>query len=159
MEELKRALDLRMRSDHQASNKLLKELARQYPEAAIIQYQCACSHDLLGLETEAVPYYEKALSLGLESGEAQGAYIGLGSSYRISGEYEKSKAILEEGLKKFPENRAIQVFYSMVLYNLGHYGESIKNLLKIVADTSMDPDIQEYQRAIDLYHDKLEPIR
>ena len=43
-------------------------------------YASVC--DPQGFEREAVPYYEKALELGLEKSDEQGAYLGLGSTVR-----------------------------------------------------------------------------
>ncbi|WP_202079532.1 tetratricopeptide repeat protein [Caldalkalibacillus salinus] len=109
----------------------------------------------MGLESDAVSYYEKAISQGLSGNDLEGALIGLGSTYRTMGEYEKSKAVLEKGINIFPENRAIQVFYSMTLYNLGHHERSMAFLLKNLGETSNDQDITSYKKAILFYSDKL----
>jgi hypothetical protein len=43
--------------------------------------------------------------------DLEGAILGLGSMYRTLGEYEKSKDTLDKGIERFPNNRALQVFY------------------------------------------------
>ncbi|WP_246321240.1 tetratricopeptide repeat protein [Paenibacillus germinis] len=42
---------------------------------------------------EAVPFYKKSLELGLSGEERQGAYLGLGSTYRTLGMYDHSKIV------------------------------------------------------------------
>ncbi|MDF9758980.1 tetratricopeptide (TPR) repeat protein [Peribacillus simplex] len=101
MESLERALILRGKKEFKKSNQLLMDLAKQNPEDAVIQYQCAWSLDILGLEVKAVPHYEAALKLGLPDEDAKGAYLGLGSTYRTIGEYEKSNGHWKRGWQSF----------------------------------------------------------
>lgn len=63
----------------------------------------------------AVEYYKKAISLGLPDEELRYAYIGLGSTYRTLGQYNESREVLEEGLSKFQQDKAMAVFYAMTL--------------------------------------------
>ncbi len=101
---------------------------------------------------------EAALKLGLPEEEAKGACIGLGSTYRTIGEYEKSRQTLESGLAKFPEDKALLVFRAMAFYNLGQHDLAMESLLKIIAETSKDRDIQSYAKAIEFYSDKLDKV-
>ena len=114
--EFNQAVDLREYGNYKESNARFILLVNKFPEHAIVNYQCAWSYDLLGEEEKAVPYYEKAIQLGLPAKELAGAIIGLGSTYRTLGEYEKPKRILFKGMETFPENRVIQTFYAMTLY-------------------------------------------
>ena len=113
---------------------------------------------MLGQESKAVPYYEKAIQGNLHDDNLANAYLGLGSTYRALGEYENSKLTLENGLMKFPHNLAIQVFYAMTLFNLNEHERSMELLLKNLATTSSNPDIQKYKRAIAFYSDKLSEV-
>ncbi|AXN38673.1 hypothetical protein CN689_21390 [Peribacillus butanolivorans] len=158
VKNLEAALSLRCKNEFEKSNQLLMELAKQNPEDAVIQYQCAWSLDILGLESQAVPYYETALTLGLSEEDAKGAYLGLESTYRTIGEYEKSQRTLETGLSKFPEDKALIVFRAMAFYNLGHHNLAMESLLKIIAETSKDHAIQSYAKAIEFYSDKLDTV-
>ncbi|MER2037663.1 MAG: tetratricopeptide repeat protein [Solibacillus sp.] len=155
-EKFKVALDLRKENRLKESNELFVELAQLNPQNAYLHYQCAWSFDVLGEETKAVPYYEKAIQGDLEESDLENAYLGLGSTFRTIGEYEKSKAVLEEGIKRFPNNHALQVFYSMTLYNLNEHQESMNILLNTIANTTSDLNIQKYNRAIQFYADKLD---
>ena len=156
--ELDKAMELRKSGNHKESNSLLLDLVQEFPENASVNYQCAWSFDLLGQEVKAVPFYENAIKLGLSSIELEGAFLGLGSTYRSLGEYEKSKATFLKGIEAFPNNRAIQVFYSMTLYNLNEHSKAMEFLLKCLIDTTTDKEILNYKRAIDFYAEKLNEI-
>lgn len=155
---LNKAIALREKGQLEEANSILVELAEQYPNDAVVNYQCAWSFDVLGWEKEAVPYYEKAIDLGLpDEKDLQEAYLGLGSTYRTIGEYTKSKKILEEGMKRFNHN-GLKVFLAMTLYNLGEYAEAMKHLLTVIAETSSDGDVEIFKKAIAFYSDKLDEV-
>src|SRR5690606_11955666 len=156
--QLQRAIDLRSEGELRQSNQQLLSLVEQYPKDGYINYQCAWSFDMLGEESKAVPYYEKAIQGNLKEEDLANAYLGLGSTYRTLGEYESSKHTLEEGREKFPHNLAIQVFYAMTLFNLNEHERSLELLLKNLATTSSDPQIQKYKNAINFYSDKLNEV-
>ena len=158
LKKLEIAIELRKEGKLKESNKILISLAKEYPNDPIVNYQCAWSFDVLGLEVEAVPYYEKAILIGLPDKELQGAFLGLGSTYRTLGQYEKSKEVFEQGLAKFTENKAMKVFYAMTLYNLKEYSKAMEILLYNLAHTSSDENIKNYRKAIEFYSDKLNEI-
>lgn len=91
MKELERAVKLRKEGKLGESNEILINLTDEYPDNSIINYQCVCSFDVMGLEKQAVPYYEKSILIGLPDKDLQGAFLGLGSTYRTLGQYKKSK--------------------------------------------------------------------
>ena len=156
--ELEHAISLRNEGKKKESNELLLKLVKQSPDDASIHYQCAWSYDVLGEELKAVPYYEKAIELGLSRADLEGALLGLGSTYRTLGEYKKSKHVLMKGMELFPSNKAIQVFYSMTLYNLKEHQSAMELLLKCLVDTTEDAEILNYERAILFYADKLNDV-
>ncbi|RBP95923.1 tetratricopeptide repeat protein [Cytobacillus firmus] len=156
--DLEKAIVLRNLGKYKDSSLLLVKLAEEYPVNPVIHYQCAWSFDVLGEESKAVSHYEKAIELGLPESDLPGAILGLGSTYRTLGEYEKSKMVFEKGISQFPANRAIQVFYSMTLHNLGKHSEAMEMLLRCVAETSDDPEVMQYKKAITFYADKLDEI-
>ena len=152
------AIGLRKSENYQESNELFMELVQEFPENASVNYHCAWSFDLLGEESKAVPFYENAIKLGLSSVELEGAFLGLGSTYRTLGEYKKSKRVFEIGMESFPNNKALQTFYSMTLYNLNEHSKAMELLLKCLADTTADDDILSYKKAISFYSNKLDEI-
>ena len=156
MGKLEEAIQLRSEGKLNESNELLMSLVLKFPKDAEVNYQCAWSFDVLGLEDVAVDYYEEAIRLGLDNTDAMNAYIGLGSTYRALGKYEKSKMTLEEGIKHFPTNNALKTFYAMVLYNLGSHRNAMELLLTCLMNTTEDTDIHSYKKAIEFYTDKLD---
>lgn len=158
MDQLNRAIQLRESGSHEEARSLLLRLIDEYPLNPTIWYQCAWIHDVMGLESEAVPYYKKALELGLTGEEKQGAVLGLGSTYRTLGMYDEAQAVFEEAIQEFPERREFQVFYAMVLYNQQAYSKAMGILLKQLAETSTDQGIQDYKKAILFYADQLDRV-
>lgn len=152
------AIRLRKEGKLKESNKILINLSNDNPNNSIINYQCAWSFDVMGLEREAVPYYEKAIILGLPDDDLKGAFLGLGSTYRTLGEYKKSRKVFEEGLAKFPYDNAIKTFYAMTLYNLKEYPKAMEILLNNLVQTSSDEELIKYKKAIEFYSDKLDKV-
>jgi predicted Zn-dependent protease len=156
--QLERAIQLRQAGDAEAARALLVPLAQAHPDDPVVQYQTAWTHDNLGMEREAIPYYLGALAAGLAGEARQGALLGSGSTFRALGEYEQSEATLRQGVADFPDDRAMQVFLAMTLYNRGKHAEAMEILLRHVAETSADAGIRRYQRAILLYAPDLDKI-
>ncbi len=157
METLYDAIKLREEGQVEAAISILKSLVKQYPENADVNYQLAWCYDVLTLEREAVPFYEKAISIGLSTEDQIEAIIGLGSTYRTIGEYEKSKELLQNGVERY-DNKAMAVFLAMTLYNLNEHEQSMGMLLKLIAETSSDMEIRKFKKAIYFYSDKLNEI-
>ncbi|WP_084411301.1 tetratricopeptide repeat protein [Paenibacillus glacialis] len=105
MNELEEAIELMQSGKLVECKSLLLDLLKLYPSNPTIWYQYAWVHDVMELEREAIPYYQKALELGLQGEERQGALLGLGSTYRTLGMYEQSKAIFEEAINEYPEQK------------------------------------------------------
>jgi tetratricopeptide (TPR) repeat protein len=156
-DKLKEAIRLREKGKGEASRKILLELADEHPKDAEILYQCAWTHDGLGLEKEAVEFYERAIANGLEGDDLAGAYLGLGSTLRGLGQYPKAVETLENGAQKFPKHKALKTFLAMAQYNNGQAKESVSNLLTLLAETN-DPSIAEFKRAILFYAEDLDRV-
>jgi len=142
---------LRDQGRHEEARALLVQLCKQAPQDAELHYATACVHDFLGQEAEAVPFYRAALAGDLSAESRQGAFLGLGSTYRTLGQYEAAHATLTAGVQAFPHARELQVFLAMTLYNLGDAKAAVQSLLVQLAQTSCDAGIQAYQGAIELY--------
>ncbi|MFD2129831.1 tetratricopeptide repeat protein [Pseudogracilibacillus auburnensis] len=157
-EEVNKAIELREKGELKEANTLLVKLVQEFPDDAYIHFQCAWSFDVLGEEIKAVPYYEAAINLGLSNKDVEKAIIGLGSTYRTIGEYKKSQETFLKGMKLFPENKVIQVFYSMTLYNLKEHQKAMELLLSCLMETTSDDEILSYQKAINFYKDNLNEV-
>ena len=155
-EKLASAVQLRETQKHEEARELLLELHAEFPNDPQVNYQCAWIHDLLGLEREAIQYYEKAVQEGLSGDELNGALLGMGSTYRCIGEYQKAKETFQRGLELFPERHEYKTFLAMTYYNLGEHSKAMELLLTSLAETSNDEGVIRYQRAIQFYADKLD---
>ena len=150
------AIQLRKDDKGQQAFAMLQRLLKKQPNDARLNYQIAWTCDSASQERQAVPYYEAALELGLAGEDLRGALLGLGSTYRTLGEYEKSAMTLKAGIEFFPEAREFQVFLAMACYNLGQHNEAMTLLLRTVAETSNDEGVQPFKEAILFYSDKLD---
>ncbi len=147
---------LRAQGQHEAARTELLLLASAHPTDPAVQYATACVHDFLGYERAAVPFYRAAIEHGLSGADLRGAYLGLGSTYRALGEYAAAQSTLLAGLALFPDAPELRVFLALTSYNLGAHAAAVAALLHLLADTSADPDIQSYARAIHFYAEHLD---
>ncbi|GGT49032.1 tetratricopeptide repeat protein [Streptomyces purpureus] len=167
--QLAEAVALRERGEREEARGRLLALAGRWPEDREIAYQTAWAHDVLGLEAEAVPFYERALAgdgpgngagPGALSGagpgtlsdeDRAGAMLGLGSTYRVLGRYEDAERLLRRAVELFPDHGGLRTFLAMALHNTGRHEESIRLLLELLAATSDDPTVAELRPAIAFY--------
>lgn len=150
------AASLRQAGRDEEARLLLLELHEERPDDPLVSLQCARVHDKLGLESEAVPFYEQGLRLGLEAGDLRDALLGLGSTYRALGDYENAHSTLRRAVAEFPSDRALQTFLAMALYNTGEAKEACEILLRIILETSADPELAAYREALSLYSEDLD---
>lgn len=155
VDTLQAAVALRGAGQAEEARVLLLKLLEEEGANAELLYQLAWTHDVLGLEREAVPYYERSLAAGLSKEQRAGALLGLGSTCRTLGEYSRAKTVLQQGAEEYPERAEFQAFLAMALYNLEEHGEAMRILLKLLADTSANQGIKDYSQAISFYADKL----
>jgi len=147
--------DLRRDGRHEEAREHLANLAGLSPKDPQILFEAASVHDYLDLEIQALAYYLAAIEAGLSGPLLREAYLGLGSTYRILGRTDESLRTFEQAMRHFPEAREFQVFCAMTDYNLGRHHEAVSKLLRVIADTSADPAIRSYERAIRLYAEDL----
>src|SRR5215212_6331751 len=89
-EKIASAIQLRETGKHEEARSALLALHAEFPNDPQVNYQCAWIHDLLGLEREAIPFYKTAVDQGLQGDDLKSALLGLGSTYRCVGEYQKA---------------------------------------------------------------------
>lgn len=138
-----------------------QELASRYANSAQDQYEIAGHHDNLGLEEEAIPYYEKALALGgLTEDDLMEAFLGLGSSYRNVGRFEESQQNFDQAMARYPKYQALKVFAAMTIFDQGRHTEAFALLLRVLAglkDEELDnSSIAVFHKAITFYADEYE---
>lgn len=152
---LAEAVGLRESGQAEQARPLLIALAAEYRDDAEVQYQAAWVHDYLGLEEEAAPYYERALTLGLPEPEREGLVLGLGSTYRNIGRISDSLALLERGVLDYPTNHAMRCFLALARLSNDEPREALALAFDVLLDTSNAPTIDRYRRALGSYRDEL----
>lgn len=158
-ELLAEAVDLRTQGEAEQARERLVALADRHPHDAEVAYQTAWTHDALGLEAEAVAYYQRALAgPGLSAEDRLGALVGLGSTFRILGRYEEAVETLRGGLVEFPGDGALRTFLAMALFNTERHDEAMRILLELLATTSEDPRVRAYRRAVAHYAKDLREV-
>lgn len=115
-ERLAAAIQLRAEKKLQQSNEQLIQLAAENLQDAFVHYQTAWSYDLLGEEQQAIPYYEQAIALGLSENDLPDAYLGLGSTYRALGKYQKAAERLLTLLAETSSDPDIQSYRQALLF-------------------------------------------
>jgi tetratricopeptide (TPR) repeat protein len=103
---------------------------------------------VLGRAPEALPYYEKAVALGLPANELSGALIGLGATLRTLGQLDRSAAVLRSGQLQFPDNPEFAAFLALTLHAQGQSAAALRLALETLCETTEDPGLTAYQRAI-----------
>jgi tetratricopeptide (TPR) repeat protein len=126
----------------------LQKLDERHPNVAEINYQLAWTCEVLDRAKDALPYYEKAIALGLPPNELSGALLGFGSTLRNLGQLERSAEVLRSGKTQFPDNPEFDVFLALTLYQQGKQAEALQLVLNTLCDTTDDPGLTAYQRAI-----------
>lgn len=154
-ERLGHAISLRANGRVEEARGILLALAEEYPDDAKVLYHTAWAHDLLGMEAEAVPFYERALALGIGEPDRAGLVLGLGSTYRNVGRHADSVALLEQAVRDYPDNVALRCFLALSQHASGEHATALATALSIVLDTSPSADVERYRRALTWYRDDL----
>jgi tetratricopeptide (TPR) repeat protein len=141
---------------HEQARELAAQLAEQQPDDALVQYEAACVHDYLGEERTAVPYYQRAIAVGLPPTQLRSACLGLGSTLRAFGQYGAALVVFDEGLAQFPTAPELQTFRAMTLYNLDRPKDAVAVLLGVLCATTADAELQGLVPAISTYAEDLD---
>ncbi|GIE80567.1 hypothetical protein Aph02nite_65170 [Actinoplanes philippinensis] len=153
---LARAVALRTGGRADEARELLLALRAEFPDDAVVAYQTAWTHDVLDREAEAVAHYRAAIAGDLPEADLRDALLGLGSTLRALGRDDEAAEVFAHGVARFPEYRPLRVFRAMLRYNTGDAREAVADLLRLLADTTEDPDVRQYRRAISAYADDLD---
>ncbi len=94
----------------------------------------------------------------LEPDARRGAFTGLGSTNRTLGRFAEARDTLEQGLAEFPDANEMRVFLAMADHNLGQSRKAVETLLSLLAQTTNDPAIAAYRRAIEFYAQDVDRI-
>jgi len=88
----------------------------------------ALAHDKAGREAKAIPDYERALKLGLDSADERTALICLASSHRNVGEHLRAQSIIERARRKFSGDPVVDAFAALILLDAGRPQRAVRIL-------------------------------
>jgi tetratricopeptide (TPR) repeat protein len=148
---------LRAAGQHTQALAMLLDLHRANPNDAVINYELGCTYDPQGLEDDAIPFYERALEIGLNDAMRRACLLGLGSSYRCVERFSDAIRILQKGAAEFPEAKEFDIFLALARHNVGEHAEAMRLLLHHIAEYSNEPQTKRYQRAVAYYAEHLAP--
>lgn len=157
-EIINEAKQLRRDDKLEESQELLLSLLEEYPHDPQVLFEVGGSYDVLGLEPEAIPYYEQAVQLGLEGEELQECLVCLGSSYRIVGDSQEAVDILLDAIDRFPDNNSSKAFLALAYYSNDQVEEAMSTLLDLLLTTTKDENILAYANPLDYYKDNLDEL-
>lgn len=157
-ETIERAKFLRSEDELEESQALLLELLQAYPNDPLVLFEVGGSYDVMGLEPDAIPYYEQAIDAGLDGSALQECLVCLGSSYRVTGQAEEAVDILEKAVERFPDQNSGRVFLALAYYSNDQNEEAVRLLLDLLIKTTSDEDILVYADPLDYYKDNLDEI-
>jgi tetratricopeptide (TPR) repeat protein len=120
-------------------------LRSEYPRNAQVWLQSAFVLDRLGREGEAIPLYERALSLGLRGADERDALVGLASSLRNVGRAADGLEHLRRTLRRFRADVIVELFTALLLSDVGRAGEAARLLALAILRDSSAPDLGRYR--------------
>ena len=121
------------------------------------EYQLGGEHDSAGREEEAIPHYERALSLGLPDELVPRALVQLGSSLRNAGRNEEAIALFDDAVARFPDDAALRLFRAFALATGGRDREALVDVLDLARTRIDAPEIDRYRRSLENYTRALAP--
>ena len=105
--------------------------------------------DTAGDEHGAVVHYERAMDAGVPDELLGKALLGYGSTLRNVGRTDDSVRVLDEAVRRFPDDDALPVFLSFSLWTAGRQGEALAILARRLGEGT------GYERSIGAYADDI----
>lgn len=150
-DQITEAVRLRNAGQLEESHALLARLLGEYPDDPVINYQAAWTNDRMGLEHEAILFYERAIAAGLHGDDLRGALLGLGSTYRVIGRDADAVRTLALAVAQFPNDGALRTFYALALHSAGEHTRATQEFIWVILASSADPQIERYRNALAEY--------
>ncbi len=138
----------RDRADMAPTIAYFEGLLAEHPDHPVLTYELAGAYDTAGQETEARSRYEEALRLGLSGENLRRCLCQYGSTLRWLGDFEASLAVLERGLREFPESDSVRVFHALTLHEVGRHDEALAEMLTVVTDHTEVTDLGRYSSGL-----------
>jgi tetratricopeptide (TPR) repeat protein len=137
--------------DPQGSIEKMRELVSSRPEGdPEALFELGGVYDALGLESEAIPLYRRAIDAGLSGTSALRASIQLASTLRNTGESAEAVSILESMPDAGIDEGARQAFLALALHDEGRNKDALRTAL-----LALIPTLDGYRRALTGYATEL----
>jgi Flp pilus assembly protein TadD len=146
--ELEYGDELFRKGQRRASVAHFAQLREEHPGEAIVWLRSAFVLDRLGREEEAIPLYERALSLGLQGREARDAMVCLASSLRNVGRTEDGLKHLERARRRHRDDVVVELFSAFLMHDIGRTCEAVDVLVRSLLRESTAPDLERYRRVL-----------
>ncbi len=133
---------------------MLRSEVESRPSDMKALFEYAGAFDFMGKEADALPHYEKILQRGYEKlplDDQPRLFVQLGSTLRNLNQFSRSREILEQGLKYFPQYSALMAFLALTEYSLGNHAQSTQLLFEVLLENPTDSSITDYSRALRWY--------
>ncbi|MGC4192295.1 MAG: tetratricopeptide repeat protein [Thermomicrobiales bacterium] len=127
------------------------------PDDPLVQYLVASAYDSAGREADAMPFYERTFTLGVDrlpERRQPEIFVQAGSTLRNLGRLDDARNLLRDGMRRFPDYRALWVFAALVEASAGNDRAAMELLFQAV---SMDEDASfgRFRRSIRWYVEEL----
>ncbi|MGB3327377.1 MAG: tetratricopeptide repeat protein [Thermomicrobiales bacterium] len=156
-DDLEAALESGTATEADRADAELRARAAAHPGDAMVQYLVGSAYDSAGREGDAMPFYERAFAIGVEhlpSARQPEIFVQAGSTLRNLGRLDEARALLHDGMTRFPAYRALGVFAALVEASAGDDRAAMALLFRVV---TMDEDdsLRRFRRALRWYVDDL----
>ncbi len=155
---INKARDLREDDKLDESLETLLPLLEEFDDDPLVLFEVGGAYDILGMTAEAIPYYEQAITNGLEGAELEECFICLGTSYRVIGDYTEAVEVLEQAKSQFPTSNSAKAFLALALYGNKQFAESVQLLIDTLLESTADEDLLSFADTLDYFKNNLDEV-
>ncbi len=145
----------RLQGDLESAFKLVSPLVDNEINNALVQFEMALIYDAMSQDDEAIPLYEKALSIGVPQEKRCELILCLGSSYRNVGKVDSAKRILKTAIEEFPNHIGLRCFYALALNSAGEKGLAARILMDAILNIQPE-SVKPYVKGLLHYRNEFE---
>jgi tetratricopeptide (TPR) repeat protein len=125
-----------------------ERLLADHPDNPRLVYEVGGSYDTAGEEQTAIPFYTRALELGLDGRLRRQCLLQLASTLRNLDRFDESLELLDGAIAEFPDSPSLLVWKAFTLHASGRPNDGFALLLETIADHLDSPEIARYEAAL-----------